>query len=506
MRGVRAGAAGGLLLILVPAEASGHGRFPEANGIVFSPVDRKLVVARTTFAVLPSTDEGATWSYLCLEGLGLSSFTFQDPELALTANGSLMAGLLAPVSGLDVSKDLGCSWSCAGGSLAGLEIVDTVVRPGAPDDVLVLARSLDDGGATSQIFESHDDGESWALVAPPFDSTATATGIAVSASDASRLYVSGTRGYGASRTASLFLLMQTDAGLRWVEHAIPGFSGTPASGEASILLGGVDPTDPDRIYLRSSANANGGVSRLYVTTDSGATFVAATEFDFDAGNSGISGALLALALSPDGSKVFVGTKESGLWSAARGDLKFTQVNPNVGVQCLATRQTASGPELWACGNEYKGPPGNPGNFIIGRSVDDGVTFESKLPTLTSLKGIAQCVAPSSGSMACGVQSPVSCMCDDYVSFCSGYETPNACLGCGMGGADAGAGDAGASDASGVEGGAAADAGKTGGAALFSSCGCRTVGTGDSGGAAVALGLAAGLSISLRRRRRRGRCT
>src|SRR5581483_6069773 len=122
-------------------------------------------------------------------------------------------------------------------------------------------------------------------------------------------------------------------------------------------------------------------------------------------------------------KFFVGTKESGLWSASSNDLVFTQVNASVGVQCLATRQTASGPELWACGNEYKGPPGNPGNFIVGRSVDDGVTFEARLPTLTTLKGLLQCPVSTNGTMACGAQSSAPCTCDDYVSFCSGIESP-----------------------------------------------------------------------------------
>lgn len=260
--------------------------------------------------------------------------------------------------------------------------------------------------------------------------------------------------------------------------------------------------DPDRIYLRSRANVGGGVSRLYVTTDDGATFRTVKEFDIDGGSGSCPGELLGFALSPDGSKVFVGTKESGLWSASTGDLAFTQVNANVGVQCLATRQAANGTELWACGNQYTAPPGKAGNFIVGRSVDDGVTFEAKLPTLTTLEGIAQCPAPTNGSMACGLGSPASCTCDEYVTFCSNVESNNACLGCGMGGDDAGASVAGALDASYVEAGAAADAGKSARPSGLSSCGCSAVGTGTEGGAALALGLAT--SVSFLRRRRRDR--
>src|SRR5579862_397960 len=119
MRWVRAGAASCLLLILMPREASGHGRFPEANQILFSPADPSRVLTRTTFALLPSTDDGATWSYLCLESLGLSSLTLVDPALAFTANGTLAAGLNLPTGGLSLSSSLGCDWTCAGGPLVG---------------------------------------------------------------------------------------------------------------------------------------------------------------------------------------------------------------------------------------------------------------------------------------------------------------------------------------------------------------------------------------------------
>jgi MYXO-CTERM domain-containing protein len=278
-----------------------------------------------------------------------------------------------------------------------------------------------------------------------------------------------------------------------VEHPIPQFLGDVSGGENSITTGAVDPTDADRVYLRSSGALDGGESRLYVTTDGGATFRVAKDFQVEGAGLALAGELAGFALSPDGSKIFVGTRESGLWSAARSDMAFSQVNANVAVLCLATRQTAKGPELWACGNEYKGPPGNPGNFIVGRSIDDGVTFEAKLPTLTTLGGIAQCAAPSGGSMACGATANTpSCGCDDYQSFCSNTEAINACLGCGMSGADAGA-----TDASGPQGDGGADAGVKV-RASGSSCSCDASGEGDARGAAVALALTA---IALARRTR-----
>ncbi|MGH7435488.1 MAG: hypothetical protein ACRENE_07420 [Polyangiaceae bacterium] len=501
MRRVGAGAVSGLLVLLAAAGASAHGRFPAANEILFSPSNPALIVTRTTFALLPSTDEGATWSYLCLESLGLSALTYQDPEIAFTANGTLVAGMAGKVNGLDVSSDVGCSWTCAGGPLAGQTIVDTLVRPDRPHHVVVLASTLVDGSDDTQVFESADDGTTFVAHGAPLDPTVLVTGLEVSASDPTRLYVSGVRGYGAQRTASLFTWTDGDAAAGWAEHPVPDF--TMAGGESSIFMGGVDPSDPDRVYLRSQGNLEGGLSRLYVTTDGGVTIRAAKDFAVDAGTiSAVSGELLGFALSPDGSRVFVGTRESGLWSASRTDLAFSLVNPQVGVQCLATRQTPSGPELWACGIEYKGPPGNPGNFIVGRSVDDGVTFDVKLPTLTSFKGISQCPAPSSGSMACEVQSSVSCGCDDYVSFCSTTEATNSCLGCGMVDDDAGADDAGPADSGAGEAGIPADAGKAPRTGVASSSGCNVVGSkGDASEAAIALGFAA--AVFARKREKKG---
>jgi hypothetical protein len=498
------GAAAAAVVLCRVAPASANGRFPASNQIVFSPKDPNVVLARTTFALLPSSDDGATWSYLCEAALGLPATSYEDPELAFTASGALVAGLFSPTVGLDVSSDVGCSWRCVQGALDRQQIADTVVRPDAQHHVLALTGTAGDGGYYAQVFESADDGATWAPLGVPLDPAVIVTTIDVAANDPLRIYVSGTRLYGAARTASLFV--STDGAATWNERPIPQFLGNRPGGETSVYIGAVDPTDANRVYLRSNASVDGGESRLYVTTDAGQSFQIAKDFQVEGAGLALVGELLGFALSPDGSKVYVGTKESGLWRAARSDLAFTQINANVGVQCLVTRQAASGPELWACGNEYKGPPGNPGNFIVGRSTDDGVTFETKLPTLTTLKGMAQC-GPSGGSFACGttVDTATACTCAEYQQFCSSTEVDNACTGCGQSGADASA----SGGTGGVEGGASSggsgggDAGGDGGKGpdkgASSSCGCTAVGGGGTAGLLAGLAFAA---VGLARRRRR----
>src|SRR5258708_2461725 len=234
-------------LAVTPPPARGNGRFPASNQIVFSPVDEKTMVGRTTFGFLPSTDDGATWRWVCEDVLALPADMVSDPELALTAGGALVAGIPEPYGlGVSSSHDLGCNWGCAG-ALGDRPVADIVLRPSSPRAVLALIQgTIGDGGASpTQVFESTDDGTSWAPLGAPIDTSDPALfvwSIDVARSDPSRIYVSATRGGGPTRTASLF--ESTDDARTWTEHPLSAFDATH---EEAIYIGGVDPTDPDRV-------------------------------------------------------------------------------------------------------------------------------------------------------------------------------------------------------------------------------------------------------------------
>ncbi|HEV3194140.1 MAG TPA: hypothetical protein VGY54_26730, partial [Polyangiaceae bacterium] len=104
-------ALGGAVLIVAPS-ASANGRFPAANRIVLSPTNPDLIVVRATYGILPSSDHGKSWAFLCEDALGVSPMAIVDPLLELTAGNALVSGV-SP-QGLDVSLDTGCTWSCAG--------------------------------------------------------------------------------------------------------------------------------------------------------------------------------------------------------------------------------------------------------------------------------------------------------------------------------------------------------------------------------------------------------
>jgi len=390
----------GVVLLSATSSATANGRFPAANRILLSPSNPDLVIVRATYGILPSFDHGGTWRFLCEDVLGLPQSASSDPALGLTASGALVAGLLLP-AGLDVSADTGCNWSCAGGLLANEMIADVVVRPDSPHTVLALTATVyfDDagGGQHSQVVQSSDDGSHWAAVGTPIDPRYLVTTLEVAPSDAHRLYVSAANGFAPTRNAVLFVSAPDGT---WIPRPVP----LDARYETNIYIGGVDPSDADRVYIRT----DGDRSRLLVTTDAGQSFAAVLN---------LTGPMLGFALSPDGAKIYAGSVEDGLFAGDRTSMAFARQSP-VRVRCLATR----GSELWACSDESSG-------FFAGVSTDQGVTFTPKLHP-DSVQAPIACAVSAQGPYGCGA--------DANAAQCSGppYERICATLGCRSGSADA----------------------------------------------------------------------
>jgi hypothetical protein len=402
-------ALGGGAILLHAAPAAANGRFPQSNQIVFSPTNPDFIVLRTTYGILPSRDHGKTWGFLCEDAIGVGPSTLADPSIGLTQNNALLAGVGL---GLDVSADTGCNWSCIGGPLAGQSIVDLAVRPDTPTSAVAITGTyitVADSGQEqtySQIFETNDNGMTWTPLGMPIDPTVVVETVDVAKTDPNRLYVSGVRGYGSARTALLF--MSKDKGATWTEVDMPATRFDPTT-EDSIFIGAVDPTNADRVYLRSSAQPMGGQSRLTVVNfaDGGSpTFDGAHTFDAGMAFLGLTGQMLGLAVSEDGSKIYIGSVEDGLWSADTSDLAFHKVSPII-VQCLATH----GSELWACSAAVSG-------FVAGVSTDGGKTFTSKLPLVGTLTGPISCAPNPLGGAACGQKTNSSQCGTPFQTFCN----------------------------------------------------------------------------------------
>ncbi len=313
-------------------------------------------------------------------------------------------------------------------------------------------------GYANEIFESTDDGAHWTAFGTSISSTAAMTTIEVAASDPHRVYVSGYRLDGDLRDPILFVSI--DDGADWTERPTPPLDSTT---EAEVYIAAVNPTDADRVYLRTGGL---GASRLFVTSNAGMSFRVPLT---------LTRQMLGFALSPDGSRVYAGGPNDGLYVAQRSTLSFQRVSP-VSVECL----TAHGSDLWACSVE--GPSG----FIAGVSRDDGASFAAAIHLN-------------------GIQAPLSCSPDAAAAACSGGAFQQLCQSFGCGGKA----DSGAADASAASSG---DAGADGGSPTPSvprpprpSCGCSVaVGEGAAGFAALGALAAGAAGRRARRPKRDGR--
>src|ERR1700677_273630 len=78
------------------APARANGRYPASSQLAVSPKDPSVMLVRATYGLLPSFDGGKTWSWVCEEAVGYDSE--EDPTMAFTSDGTLLAGLFEGLS------------------------------------------------------------------------------------------------------------------------------------------------------------------------------------------------------------------------------------------------------------------------------------------------------------------------------------------------------------------------------------------------------------------------
>jgi hypothetical protein len=432
------------------AEARANGRFPATNALFFAPTDPSVVVLRTTFGEIISHDRGATWDWVCERSVGIVGI--EDPMYAITADGTLIA---SSYQGLAISHDRACNFGFTGGVLKDLVMVDVAARPATPSAVVALASSYDgvtDAGVAyfkSSVFETTDDGKTFAELGPALDPSLLGETVDVTPSDPARLYISAVRHPGPNRAG--VLLTSRDHGKTYEENPVALFGA-----EASAFIAAVDPLRADRLYLRTVATTEQPASRLLVTDDAGKTF--RTVFTS-------KGPLAGFAISDDGATIWVGGPLDGLHRASASDHAFTQIS-TIEVQCLKVASDG----LWACSNEKSG-------FAAGLSTDNGVTFAPKLH-FCDVRGPLACAAGSTTYEQCTLGGPPSSPLT--------WPMQRSSLGC-----DGPSGDGGAGDGS-ADGGTSSAMESGGG-------GCAVRAPSPSPLAALIAGLAATLALARRRR-------
>lgn len=300
----------GRWIVLASLAAAGpalaNGRYPSAQQLLLDPSDPNRMWLRATYGLLTSSDAGRNWGWICESAVGYS--TGEDPMLAVTADGTTLAGATA---GLFTTTDHGCNWSSSK-TLDGYVIDDLAMEPDAVH-VFALTNFVEsDGEYELTIWRSDDSGHSFAAQSPPIGVDMYGRTLDVAPSDPNRLYVTAVPAHGkrASRAdagttdASVDLtngavFVSRDRGATWQEHPLRG-----TSLDDQPFIAAVHPSNPDVLFVRTrSPETDKGFvhSRLLYSDTAGATFREVFRGSAD---------MLGFALADGGNEVLVGLGDS----------------------------------------------------------------------------------------------------------------------------------------------------------------------------------------------------
>jgi MYXO-CTERM domain-containing protein len=429
--------------------ARANSRFPEANQLVIDPGNATHMAIRTSYGLLQTFDDGASWQWLCEKSIGYGG-TY-DPAIAVTDKGSLLTGLL---DGLSRSGNRGCDFAHQPGVLDKQDVIDISVLKSDPSKAVAITSTGGEAGAFYVIVaESSDDGVTWTQQGTQIPSDFTGETIDVAPSDPKRIYVSGF--YGTPHVSAMEV--SSDGGATWQRYDI----GVPTPRTSAPYIAAIDPTDEDRVYARLDVDGPGDV--FVVSKDGGKTWTAAYTAKED---------LLGLAISPDGSRIALGGTRDGVKVAGKDDLTFVQTS-DVTTWCL----TWGTEGLFVCASEF------PDCFTVGRSTDEGKTW-TPLYHLSDLTQLS-CPASSTTGTQCPSQWDDPVNNNGVVQILGIGSEPVPCTPGSPDAADGGA------DGGGTEPGSPASSSSSG-------CGCAVVGASTSSAAELLVALAA-IARAVRRR-------
>lgn len=431
---------------LLPAAAHANGAFPASGQVLSDPTDPAVLWISSTFGVAKTSDGGASFRLLCEPAIGY--FGGFHPFFAVMPSGAIFGGL---PDGLSSSRGDTCIFVRAP-ELEGLLVPDVSVDSTGR----ALAIALPDSPAPARVYASTDDLASWQQVGVDLPAKLVPLTIDAAPSDPSRIYVTA---ISEGDTPVGMLCRTTDGGATWSSTVVPGSS--PSSGP---FLGGVDPSNPDRLYVR----LNGAPGRLLVSDDGGVTFEQAFE---------TLGFFRAFDLSADGAFALMGGDQDGLY---RLDTTTLEAQPlsSIAARCV----NVDGARVYACGT-----PAEDG-FAALVSRDGGATFEG-LFDQACLAGMLECPTGTSIGDECPSLWP-------EIADLLGTDT---CLQSGSGSGGAGTG-ATSSAASGFSASATGGSSESADDAASSGCACSGVGH-PSAGALGVLVLLSGLSLRRAAKRR-----
>jgi MYXO-CTERM domain-containing protein len=453
--------------LLPAASARANGAFPDSLNIMTPASLPDDIFLATNFGLVTSIDDGQTWTYACEQTQNNFATLYQ---VGPPPKNRIFATSLA---GFIYTDDQSCSWSVGGGAASGATVSDLFPDPSDGNRVLaVVAITGDGGGIAYQIVQSSDGGATFA--AEPLYAAASGddiSGVEISRSSPTTIYLTLTSG----TTHAPKIAQSTNNGATWQLHDLTTHL---PPGTNFIRLIEVDPTNPQKVFLRIRSPGDGGTMEgVAVTSNGGST--ASTPLSFP------GGILSAYTRMSSGTIILGGV-------VGTTNVAYTSVDDGATFQAIDTAQpsfralSSRGSTLYAVAdNQADG-------YAIGISTDVGKTW-TPLMAYGDIQAITTCLR-------------TTCQADCLMRAGNGQWSPDMCAASAMplpidGGADAGpvvgVHDAGAAGHGGTgDGGTTPPGGKS-----SSGCHCATAPSGAPNGRTLT-GLALALALVVARRRRR----
>ncbi len=441
----------------LPARARADGAFPNSQNVMTPAALPHEILLGTNFGLVMSFDDGRTWTWSCEQPLNAFATLYQV--------GPAPADRLFAVSpqGAISSDDTGCTWSAATDVPAG-SALDLFADPDDANRVFAIVTERDDGGVLYQAKASSNGGRSFDTLLYTAAADDHLTGIESARSAPQTIYLTLTSG---SVAYIPKVAQSTDGGAHWTVHDL---SASLPAGTHTISLIAVDPTDPQKLFLRTASlagealavSADGGASATSALALAGGALTAFTRMD--------SGSLIAAGLE--------GTNDVVYRSTDRG-ATFQKLPSAIPVRGLSARGTTL----------YAATDTSIASAAIETSPDEGMTWQP-LMTYMDIQAIQSCVMAACQD-DCLNRADMSQWSDQICSA----TAPSAGQGGSMTGGQGGAGGRGGQSGAAGAGGSPATGGTTPGSS--GGCACGVGGTAP-GWPWLAL---VGLAVAARRRKR-----
>ncbi len=448
-------------VLLHAAAAWANGAFPDSQSILTPEGRPHEIRLATNFGIIASDDDGQSWVWSC--------------EQAESNNGSLYQMGPPPKNrlyvisseGLAFSDSDSCGWSIAGGTVAGTAIADAFPDPTNVNRVLAVVERASEAGISYNVVESSDGGTTFGPTRYTAASGDNITGVEIARSAPSTIYVAMTSG----PTFAPKLARSTDGGATW---KVDDLSAKLPTKTTLIRLVAVDPTNADRVYLRTHSAAGDAFA---VAVAGAGGFTVTTPLNFP---DGILSAYARLASGTIVIAAVVGLDEVAYRSTDAG-ASFQALPTPPSVRAMSAR----GSTLYVVADNVAD------GYAVGTSVDEGQSWQP-LMRYDQLLAIQACVKQA-------------CQTDCLMRAAAGQWSEDFCAATAPappdGGAPTDAGDGAHSDAGPADGGGGSGGGSDASVTPppKSGCSCGVTPAGPFRGASLIATLV--LAAGLRRRPR-----